>query len=449
MMFRRMLRWAFRTLVQAVVRFYYPRRDLLGGALVPMDRPVIFVLNHPNGLLDPLVLEQALGRPVSFLAKSTLFGNPVGRLAMETFGAIAVYRSQDLGGPSKSLVDRNEATFAAARAALSAGRWLALFPEGVSHSESRLRPLKSGAARLAISAEEESLARTGMSAGLVLLPIGLVYEDKTVFRTAVRLVVGQGIDVGARIMVHREAQEPSIDGLTQDIRAGLEDVLLEADTRALVAGIARVASWTVPSTGPHAAQAQHDRAKRMLAVYADLAALDPDRLNDVVGAAQTYARLLRRLGVADPWALELESVRPLRAAAVVLQITLMAPLALMGAVMGYLPYRLAELVARRMIKGETDLMSTVKLLAGGVFLPVTWALESVLVASFSNRWMGIASFFTGLVAGYVALRFNESLAEVTEAIRHLWLRSRKSHAVVRLVQRRRELADKVAAVLLT
>ena len=115
--------------------------------------PVLFAANHPNGLLDPLLLALVVGRPVRFLAKSTFFKHAVGRLAMSSFDAIPLYRTQDL--PASEATDRssrNEASFEVSRQALAAGQWLALFPEGTSHSDPQLRPLKTGAARIALSA---------------------------------------------------------------------------------------------------------------------------------------------------------------------------------------------------------------------------------------------------------------------------------------------------------
>ena len=54
-----------------LVRLFYPMRAASGVANVPLSGPVIVVANHPNGLLDPLMVRLALRRPVGFLAKST------------------------------------------------------------------------------------------------------------------------------------------------------------------------------------------------------------------------------------------------------------------------------------------------------------------------------------------------------------------------------------------
>src|SRR5438105_2306289 len=116
----RLLRW----LAEVAVRFYYPRRTVEGLGNVPADGGAVYVANHPNGLLDPLVLRVAIGRRARFLAKSTLWGNPFGRLAMDAFECLPVYRQADVGtGEQRSeTVSRNEETFARCRGELDGRR---------------------------------------------------------------------------------------------------------------------------------------------------------------------------------------------------------------------------------------------------------------------------------------------------------------------------------------
>src|SRR3954449_7472368 len=118
---RRLAMAIVRWLAEALVRLYYPRRTVEGAAHLPASGPVLYVPNHPNGLLDPLVLRVAVGRPVQFLAKSTLFGNPFGRLAMNAFGCVPVYRAQDRQAAAEDRAAANERTFAVCRERLSKG----------------------------------------------------------------------------------------------------------------------------------------------------------------------------------------------------------------------------------------------------------------------------------------------------------------------------------------
>ena len=176
-----------RRLFLALIRLYFPRRTVDGtGRLPPPGTPAVYLANHPNGLLDPLVLCVAVDRPVRFLAKSTLFGNPLSRLAMNALGCLRVFRPRDLRPDERDQAGpRNEATFAACRRILAEGGELALFPEGTSHSDPRLRPLKTGAARIALS----TVAETGVVP--VLVPCGLHYEDPARFRSGVHVTVGE------------------------------------------------------------------------------------------------------------------------------------------------------------------------------------------------------------------------------------------------------------------
>jgi len=117
-----MLSRIVRFIILGLIQLFYPRIEARGEEHLP-DRPTLFVLNHPNGLLDPLVLMQALGQHVSFLAKSTFFVNPIGRVLMQAFGALPIYRQRDVGkpgGPPGGATDANEATFAGCRALLRA-----------------------------------------------------------------------------------------------------------------------------------------------------------------------------------------------------------------------------------------------------------------------------------------------------------------------------------------
>ena len=457
---RRALEALIRWLAEALVRLYYPVRLVEGAARIPRDRPVVFVLNHPNGLLDPVVLRVATGRATRFLAKSTLFGNPFGRLAMGAFGSIPVYRAHEAGARAKD-TSRNDETFARCRAALARGEALALFPEGVSHSDPQLRPLKTGAARITLSAERE-VADGGRRLAAVVVPAGLFYERKARFRSRVLVDVGEPLETAPLLPAYRADERAAVDALTDEIKTRLDGVVLQAETRELLAGIARVARWTADKPraggggekgesgerGNDAAElaAEHKRARELLAAYEQLRARDPARVEAVASEARRYARTLYHLGVRDPWGLEVEIIAPGRVLGALARVALALPLAIVGAALGWAPYRLAGVVAGRITHDE-DILGTVKLIAGATFLFVAWIGEAIAAALWLGpRW--IAPVFAGaLVSGYVALRFEELVGDTIEAVRHLWLRAFHFDTARRLGERRRALAESVARAL--
>jgi 1-acyl-sn-glycerol-3-phosphate acyltransferase len=445
---RRLLVALVRWLGEALVRLYYPLIVVEGAERIPAGRPVVFVLNHPNGLLDPVVLRAATGRPARFLAKSTLFGNPFGRLAMDAFGSIPVYRSHEAGARAGDS-SRNDETFAQCRASLARGEPLALFPEGVSHSDPQMRPLKTGAARIALSAERESADRGGRL-DAVVAPVGLFYERKARFRSRVLLVVGDPIETAPLLPRYREDERGAVDALTDEIAARLDEVVVQAETRELLTGIARVARWTAArlpgGDEEDELAAQHRRTRELLAAYERLRARDPARVEAVAAQARDYARTLRHLGVRDPWALEVELIAPARLTAAVLKVALAAPVAALGAVMGWLPYRLAGVVADRITQDE-DILGTVKLIAGATFLFLAWTAEAVAAGVAWGAWASVPVFLLGIVSGYVALWFDELVRDTREAAHHLWLRAFHSDTARRLGERRHALAEAVATAL--
>jgi 1-acyl-sn-glycerol-3-phosphate acyltransferase len=452
---QRVLEAFVRWLVEALVRLYYPVRLVEGAERIPRDRPVVFLLNHPNGLLDPMVLRVATGRATRFLAKSTLFGNPFGRLAMRAFGSIPVYRAHEAGARGKD-ASRNDESFARCREALARGEALALFPEGTSHSDPQLRPLKTGAARIALSAERE-VADAGGRLGAVIVPVGLFYERKAAFRSRVLLDVGEPLEAAPLLPGYRADERAAVDALTDEIKARLDAVVLQAETRELLAGIARVARWTSDKRAPKADDsgrnadatalaADHRYALELRAAYERLRERDPARLESVAAEARAYARTLRHLGVRNPWGLEIELIAPRQVLAALAKVALALPLALAGAVLGWLPYRFAGWLAPRITHDE-DILGTVKLLAGATLLFVAWAAEAIAVGLRFGPIL-IAPVFLGAIgAGYVALRFEELARDTTEALRHLWLRAFHFDTARRLGERRRALAEAVASAL--
>ena len=434
---RRWITALFRRLAEALVRLYYPARVVEGRERIPPGKPLVFVLNHPNGLLDPLVLRVATGCPARFLAKSTLFGNPFSRLAMDAFGSIPVYRAHESGGRGGD-ASRNDASFAQCRAELAAGGALALFPEEVSHSDPQLRPLKTGAARIALSAEAEHEGKLGVT----LVPVGLYYERKALFRSSVLLVVGEPIAVAPLLDDYRRDERQAVAALTATIDARLDDVVVQAESRDLLAGIARVARWTADAD-PDDLAAVHQRTRDLAEAYARLRASDPARVEAIAADVRSYARVLRRLGVRDPWALELAPLRPGALAAAFARLIAAAPLAAIGAVLGWLPYRLAGEVAKRVTRDE-DVLGTVKLLAGTVFLAVAWAIEATAVGLLAGPVWAAPTFAAGVATGYLALRFQELAREAAEAWRFVVLRAFHHQTTQRLAERRRALAEAVA-----
>ena len=85
------------------------------GAAIP-DGPLLITANHPNALLDPLVVFRIAHRHARPLAKAPLFDHPLVGPFLKILGGLPVYRKQD----DAALMAQNDRTFEAATAALPA-----------------------------------------------------------------------------------------------------------------------------------------------------------------------------------------------------------------------------------------------------------------------------------------------------------------------------------------
>jgi glycerol-3-phosphate O-acyltransferase / dihydroxyacetone phosphate acyltransferase len=132
---------------RAAAAFY--RIERRGPAVPP--GPVLLVANHPNSLLDPLVLFHTAGRPSRPLARAPLFDRPViGRL-IRAVGGIPVHRRED----APAMMARNRDALQATIRALRAGDAVQIFAEGRSHSDPSVSRLRTGSARIALGAESD------------------------------------------------------------------------------------------------------------------------------------------------------------------------------------------------------------------------------------------------------------------------------------------------------
>ena len=431
-------------LVFRLVKLFYSRIVVRGREHVPVDQPAIFVANHPNGLLDPVLMMIGLRRPVWFLAKSTFFANPVGKWVMETFGALPVFRQRDegkRGGPQGDARVRNEETFARCRALLRGNEALALFPEGTTHSDAQLRELRTGAARIALSAEAEADG----DLGLQIVPVGLWYEDKTTFRTAVVLAVGEPLTLTDFADAYAADEHAAVKTLTRHIDDRLDTVVLQAENADLLAAMPVVAAWTLPEDQSRDLARRHAWAGTLLQAYQHLFQTDPERLEAIAVRARRYAALLEAVGITDPWQLELPEASRWGLLRRILALVVAAPFALAGFLMSYGPYRLAGLVAEAAVRGDYTQTGTFKLIGGSLFVLIGWIVEAAVCGLLLGWMWGVVLFVVAPLLGYVALRWGEAWHRLRNALSYQRLRGRRSRLVELLAEQRQDLADDVRA----
>ena len=263
------------------------RIDRVGPPLP--DGPVLLVANHPNTVLDPPVIQGTATRPIRFLAKSTLFERHVLSPFVRRSGAIPVYRRIDPGVD----ISRNAETFAAVERALAGGDAICLFPEGISHVSGRLEPLRTGAARMALTA-----AAAGRFVAIV--PVGLNFDRLPMFRSRATAMYGRRFDAGDLVDTFRADPRAATRILTGRIASRLRRVMIEADPRSDLPLVDRVDRLYAAARGVSRDPAERVRRRRLIARGMErLRREHPERYDALLGDVLAYDEQLRALGLRE------------------------------------------------------------------------------------------------------------------------------------------------------
>ena len=434
----------FEQLIFRWVRLFYARIEVRGSW--PAPGPVIFVLNHPNGLLDPVLVMAVRLEKVMFLAKSTLFAMPVVGWAAQHFGALPIFRAVDVGlrgaaVDAEDMADRNEATFAACRTRLHQGRALALFPEGRTHGAPQLLPIRTGAARIALTTAREG----GWNSGLIVVPVGLWYEDMTRFRTSVILNLGRKVRVDRWQQAYEEDARAAVQQLTSDLEKRLEATVLQAESHRLLRRVGLLAAWTAPGEHGHTAGQQLDWSTRLLRGHSHLRVHAPERIKRIEEASTSFGVMLQTAGIENPWDLELlRAGRGMLTRRVVWLIVMAAP-ALAGAVVGAIPWGIMRVLARRLRRTDAG---SIKLLGGTILSGLSVVMWAVALAFTAGGWWGAGTLVLAPGCLYTVLRWHELYQETQTAISVRRLRRRRTPLVEHLTQCREALAEAVHDALL-
>jgi 1-acyl-sn-glycerol-3-phosphate acyltransferase len=435
-----MLYRLYRLLAWLMLRLFFRRIEMEGRARVPAAGPVLFVANHTNALVDPLVLMIALRRRITLTAKNVLGRNPLARVLMDRLGIITFHRTEDVGhGADRK---QNVRSLARCRAVLRQGGALCIFPEGISHSDPHLRPLRTGAARIALDYVHED----GNAGGLVIIPTGLLYTEKDQFRSHVLLRFGQPLAMASWSQEHASAGPHEltdelrrrIDELTINFEDRREGLILSWGVEVLAGGGAAPAplGWAEPPLAD-----DFQLLKRLQAGYRLLVQTRPEEVQDLTTRVRHYRSQLKRLGI-EPREVYLPMHMGKAAFFLVREVELLtigAPIALAGAINHALPYWIVKWIARKLSRDKDHWASNV-IYPSFVVFPLCYAVQIVAA------WLLLPAFWAGVYTitlpytGYVALLYGDRM-------RMTWRRLRTFVYFLRDGSRQEELAREGRAII--
>ncbi|MGI8556362.1 MAG: 1-acyl-sn-glycerol-3-phosphate acyltransferase [Pyrinomonadaceae bacterium] len=482
-----LVRQILHAVISITLRLFFRRIEAANVEKVPPSGAIIFVLNHPNGLVDPALVFVSLIRRVSFLAKSTLFDIPIGGWLLRQFEILPVFRRVDAAGE----MSKNRQTFENCYELLAQGRCIAIFPEGISHDETKLQPLKTGAARIALGAlgvrnlegaSQKSEVRNQNSIfniqdcdeiqnpeskiqnrenklradGLKIMAVGLYYTSKSAFRSEALIRYGEIFDV-APVDLEADGEPPreAVLELTGKIENALKEVTLNLESAseldAVLTAEALFSSVYENLIFKQTLTQTFRRLQNLAKKYTLLERNDPQKMHELNAKVTRYENELKKSGVTT------ESLSVLQHPAryvfryLILRVAvllLLAPFAVAGAIIHSPAYLFSNFIGLMFKTHGADAAgSTYKILAALVFMPLTWLITALLILYFFGWQFALASIPLTILCGYIALRSSETLIDMRVWIKSTRLLFRQRALFLRLLVRRETLRQEISEII--
>ncbi len=207
-------------LARVALRIYFKKITILNKRNLPKDAATIIAPNHPNTMVDPILMATIAPGWIHFLANYGLFKHPVTKFLMtKVFFSIPVKRPKDVA-PGEPI--NNLATIKQCSQVLGDGGTIFMGPEATSYSYRRIRPMKDGIARIALTAAR----RKKFNSGLVIMPLGTNYSKPYQFRSEIILKAGRPIQIDQYKDVYKKNKDLATQKIMKELRGQLESLTI-------------------------------------------------------------------------------------------------------------------------------------------------------------------------------------------------------------------------------
>ncbi len=399
----------------ALTGFFHDIR-IIGKKHLLTDRPTIFIANHPSALLDPLVVAVRLPRKFHFIAAAEYFGKGVQKWILKNeFNMIPVYRPQNY---KDQKVD-NDHMFKECYEHLSHNGAILIFPEGTSESENRVRPLKTGTARILAG-----FKKAFPDQEVYVQSLGINYTFIQKFRTSVLLKIGEPIKIDE--IDHEEDSPRSITGWTKKLEEDLRSQVLHRlpETENLIEKVNRVFLKQLESKleNVRSGTERFLLRKNIIEAVNHFHKKDPSSTELVERKLDEFLVESRKLKI-PPYIMRKSWTYQDLA-----YLILSGPFAMLGLLLNGIPYLFVRAWFRKKYHPKIGIVGkggiseafqgTISFSLGTVIFLLWLIMLSLLVGSFTMWWLGIVTFFSAYFLGLFTISYWIKFMKTQKRIRY-------------------------------
>ncbi len=405
---------------------------------VPQNSPVIFVANHPNFFMDPLIVGSCCPRILHFFAKSTIFSSRFKNLILDKLNLIPIYRKID----DEANMGKNVDSFIRGYEILEKNGAFLIFPEGISMGRRVLEKLKTGAARIGLEAE----ARNNFSLNCCIIPIGISYSDLVRFRSDIMVRFGEPIffkDFQKEYHSNEKQTVKIVTGKIEDALNGLTNYLQNEEVEDIVDGLELIYKMELMTEMGMELEDRNDdflTSKLLTDAVQWYNENDPLLVEEFRKKLNAYLGLLRQLDIRD------EFLDPVRQEAqnwgktkTIIFLFLGSPLFIWGLITNYIPYKVPRMLVD-LGKTHSSEMASWKLAYGFIMFIIYYGISAMIIWEITSEITFTILFLLTLIpSGNFVLYYSKSLVKYRQHLKFLSVFYKKRTIIFDAIKQRVEL----------
>ena len=332
---------------------YFRHLHIIGKENIPKSGPLIYAANHQNALMDAMAIVSTQKHQTVFVARADIFKKPTIIKLLHFMRILPIYRKRD-GGNS---YDNNQETFEIVDQVLRAGMVHGIYPEGSFNPRKCLTTLQKGVFRTALKAQEAY----GNQGGIQIVPVGLNWQNPREHFKDLTVVYGKPIAVAEFFPLYLENPAKAYlnmrERLSHEMRKLMIDIQNETHYE-IIENLRETFGYDyaeITNLDPENPKERLEAEQNLVKKLDEIAEKNESKIQELgitLSAYQSglkdlkiHSRLLRKNKI--PWYELLEDFGVLM---------LGFPIALIGAILGFLPLFFANKY-KRLIKDPQFLSS--------------------------------------------------------------------------------------------
>ncbi|MEO6668414.1 MAG: 1-acyl-sn-glycerol-3-phosphate acyltransferase [Ferruginibacter sp.] len=199
------------------IRLYCRKISINNKNILESGGPLLIASNHPNSFLDAIILATLFDKPIYSLTRGDTFKKKFYAALLNSMNMLPVYRMSE----GAENLEENYKTFEKCKDIFKKNGIVLIFSEGRCINEWKLRPLKKGTARLAMSCWQEEI-------DLEIIPTAINYQSFSSFGKNVQINFGN-------IITEKEISATNgygntINDINKKLKQELKKITIEIDS---------------------------------------------------------------------------------------------------------------------------------------------------------------------------------------------------------------------------